>query len=109
MAKQLPQKNNGNTTRQLIAASRFEGPLPPPDLFAKYEQVCPGAADRILRMAEDQSKHRQELEKKIVKSNSRDSLAGIICGLLIGITTIISGAFVAAHGQPWPGALLGGT
>lgn len=40
----------------------FHGPLPPPETLAGYEQACPGAAERILRMAENQAGHRQEQE-----------------------------------------------
>ncbi len=35
----------------------FSGPLPPPEVFAKYEQILSGSADRILKMAENQSTH----------------------------------------------------
>ena len=38
--------------------ARFAGPLPPPQLFEGYERVCPGAADRILTMAELQTRSR---------------------------------------------------
>jgi uncharacterized membrane protein len=36
-----------------------------------YEEVLPGAADRILRMAEDQAMHRQHLERTVVQSKRR--------------------------------------
>src|SRR5258705_11795241 len=35
----------------------YQGPLPPPENFAAYEHVLPGAADRILKMAENQAAH----------------------------------------------------
>ena len=39
---------------QVIAAKSetFEGPLPHPDILARYENILPGIADRIVRMAE---------------------------------------------------------
>ena len=43
--------------------SRFSGPLPPPDAFGEYENVLPGAADRILGMAEYQLQHRASSQK----------------------------------------------
>lgn len=43
---------------QMAMQKSFSGPLPPSDDFARYEQVTPGAGDRILKMAEDQAKHR---------------------------------------------------
>jgi len=41
----------------------FSGPLPPPEILRKFDEVVPGAAERIIKMAEDQSIHRKELEK----------------------------------------------
>lgn len=32
--------------------SEFSGPMPPPSILSGYEKILPGAADRILSMAE---------------------------------------------------------
>lgn len=42
------------------------GPIPPPADLARYEEVFPGAAERLLRMAEVEAEHRHlsELELK---------------------------------------------
>lgn len=37
----------------------FSGPIPHPDLLAQYDQIIPNGADRILLMAEAQSRHRR--------------------------------------------------
>lgn len=95
-------------TRKLISAT-YSGPIPPPEILQGYEKVLPGAAERILSMAEKQAKHRQEMESIKVKSGTRDSLIGEIFALIIGLTTIVSGAVVAIKGQPWPGAVIGTT
>ena len=42
---------------------KFSGPLPSPDDFREYEDVLPGAADRILGMAEFQLHHRASSQK----------------------------------------------
>lgn len=97
-------------TRKFIAATAYSGPLPPPELFVQYEQVLPGAADRILAMVEKQSQHRQTKELIQVKSESRDSLLGIICALIIGLSVIAGGVCIAIIGkQPWPGMAFGAT
>jgi uncharacterized membrane protein len=44
-------------------AALFSGPIPPPDLLERYNQIIPEGADRILKMAEKQSAHRQKIEK----------------------------------------------
>lgn len=40
------------------------GPLPDPETLAGYERISPGAAERIIQMAEDQQKHRHNHENK---------------------------------------------
>ena len=40
------------------------GPLPTPEAFEKYEQTCPGAASRILSMAETEAGERHLANQK---------------------------------------------
>ncbi len=42
----------------------FSGPLPSPQTLEGYENSVPGSAERILKMAESQVYHRQDMEKK---------------------------------------------
>ena len=46
-----------------MSISKFSGPLPSPDHFREYEDVLPGAADRILGMAEFQLHQRASSQK----------------------------------------------
>lgn len=68
----------------------FSGPIPPPDIIEKYERILPGAADRIITMAEQQATHRQAMEKKMIESESRDGLLGIIFAFLLGFGCLIA-------------------
>jgi len=52
-----------------VQAQSFSGPLPPPTALAHYEAVFPGCAERIVRMAENQSEHRQKLESSVILGN----------------------------------------
>lgn len=45
------------------ASSSHSGPLPPAREFAGYESVLPGAAERILRMAEREQDRRIEADR----------------------------------------------
>ena len=94
------------TRRELMAAA-YSGPIPPAEQLKQYEEICEGAADRILAMAETQSLHRQSIESSVIKSNTRNSLLGIIFAFILGLSTIWGGVFLAYNGLPWPGALLG--
>jgi uncharacterized membrane protein len=61
---------NGNNSIEEIEAERFwSGILPRPEDFAKFNDVVPGASERILRMAELEQAHRIEIEKTIIPEN----------------------------------------
>ncbi|MBW2307047.1 MAG: DUF2335 domain-containing protein [Deltaproteobacteria bacterium] len=103
-----PEKSLQIDSRQL-QLTKFTSPLPPPETLKDYDMVLPGAAERILSMAEQQARHRQNLEEIAVKSGSRDSLLGIICGLIIGLVSITGSVICILSGQPLGGGALGVT
>jgi len=86
----------------------FTGPLPPPEAFAKYEQTLKGAADRIISMAEKQQAHRQEIEKKIVKSDIINEKLGLVFGIIVALSAIGGGVYCAYIGQTWAAVAIGG-
>jgi uncharacterized membrane protein len=45
----------------------YRGPLPTSREFKGYEQVLPGAADRIIAIAEKESEYRHDIERKELK------------------------------------------
>ena len=73
-----------------VIKSEFSGPIPPPNIIKGYEDILPGAADRIITMAEEQSRHRQHMEKEMIRVESRDSSLGIMCAFGLGIGCIIA-------------------
>jgi uncharacterized membrane protein len=68
-------------------ASRFSGPLPPPALLAEYEQVLPGLADRIARMAEKEGDSRRSLQSRAM----RLSEWGLASAFTIPMTALVGG------------------
>lgn len=58
-------------------------------------------------MAENQAKHRQDLERITVKSGARDSLFGLISGLIIGVLGILGSVYCILGGQQVGGSILG--
>lgn len=88
----------------------FSGPLPPPEVFARYEHILAGSADRILKMAEIQSSHRQSLEKKVIGGEQFRANTGLVFGFIIGMTIISGGLFMIYLEKEWQGfiVLVGG-
>lgn len=70
----------------------FVGPLPPPSILQGYEQACQGAANRIIKMAENQSQHRQTLEDKVISSNIKNERTAMFLSFTITCGFAIIGA-----------------
>jgi uncharacterized membrane protein len=79
------------------------GPLPDPAILREYDELVPGAADRIISMAEQQSEHRRRLEAMVVRAGIRRAYAGATFGLILGMTSIGGGIYLAATGHDLTG------
>ena len=96
-------------TQSKLSATFSSGPIPDAEQLAKYDTVLPGAADRIISMAERQSVHRQAIEKIVVMSNARNSTLGVVAAFILGVLTIVGGVFLAYNGSELTGTILGST
>src|ERR1044071_9404016 len=83
-------------------------PLPDPSELAAYNQIIPNGADRILKMAEDQSAHRIAIERIVVTSQQNQAFCGQLFGLIIGLSGLGLATYAAISGQPWFGSVIGG-
>jgi uncharacterized membrane protein len=84
---------------QVARSFSFTGPLPPPEVLSKYNEAVPGAAERILAMAEKQSDHRQQLERKVVDSNTFTQKVGPILGFIVAMTAVVGGIELVLKGK----------
>lgn len=82
-----------------MSMETFQGPIPPPAVLEAYERLVQGGAERILKMAENQAVHRQEIEKIVVRAGSRDSLWGIIVSAVIAICAFGWSGYALSIGQ----------
>lgn len=90
-----------------LAGSSFSGPIPPPEIIRGYDEVVPGAAERIISMAERQSEHRQKMEEIMIRAESRDGLLGICFAFALGLGCIIVAAIVVILVPKSAGAIFG--
>ncbi len=93
----------GNQTQLIVEQSQavtYQGPIPHPDAFAEYEKTLPGAADRILSMAEIQQAHRLRLEEKMIAVDARQSMGGLIAGFLVALAVLALAGVFAWIGLP---------
>jgi uncharacterized membrane protein len=87
--------------------SAFIGPLPHPAVMQGYEDVLPGAAERIIALAEKQSAHRMGIESQVVTHESWRSWAGLVAGTVIALAILGGAIGLTISGHEEVGALLG--
>ena len=79
----------------VMRSEMYSGPIPPPEALARYEEIQPGAADRILKMAEKQQEHRMALETKAIGGQVDQSKRGQIFGFIAIFLCIGAAVFFA--------------
>jgi uncharacterized membrane protein len=84
----------------------FSGPLPPPEVLAKYDEIVPGMAERLLTTFERQADHRMTLERKVIDGDIRRSWAGLILGFVFGMALLVGSVFMIASGLAVAGIAL---
>ena len=89
----IPDKKVERAVAKVIQ-SAFSGPIPPPSIIKGYEEIMPGAAERIIAMAENQAKHRQDMEKIMVNAEARDSLLGVVFAFILGVGCLVTSAII---------------
>lgn len=84
----------------------FSGPIPPPEQFEQYENILPGSADRILKMAEKQQDHRIEIEKEAISKSLNLNRRGQTFGFITMLLMLALSVFFALNGMKvWAGTI----
>jgi hypothetical protein len=73
-----------------IVSAHWSGPLPPPAELEKIDQIIPGGADRLLRMAEKEQVHRID-----------DAKRGQYLGWSLVAGAVLAAAVVSLFHGPW--------
>lgn len=99
------QQNSSHVAMSLSAS--YSGPLPHPDILAGYENVLHGAAERIISMAEKEQEHRFSVDEHCLKTDSRDSLLGIMFAFLLGLSALVAGVALSVKVPNKTGIIVG--
>lgn len=93
--------HTGNKANHVVHA-RYAGPIPDADQFAKYDSILPGAADRILVMAEQEQASRlscndknTELQRIHLLKTWQHKFVGLIFAFIMGLVIIGLGTYLA--------------
>ena len=92
--REVPKKE---MAREIVTfvQSTWVGPIPPPSILQGYSEVLKNGGERVFALTEDQSKHRREMESKIVKANISDVKRGqifafILAFIMLGLVTLFT-------------------
>lgn len=69
----------------------FVGPVPPPSIIEAYEEVHPGAASAIFGSWQEQSRHRRDLESKVIDADIAAEWRGLHLGFVLALVVVIGG------------------
>ncbi|MEO2039595.1 MAG: DUF2335 domain-containing protein [Martelella sp.] len=78
----------------VVASEKFSGPIAHPRHMREYENILPGSANRIIKMAEKEQAHNIETEAKIIDAQIRDQKRGMHYGLA-SLLFLVAAALVA--------------
>lgn len=94
----LPQKARREIVSQLTAmvvSESFAGPIAHPRHLREYEAISPGAADRIIQMAEKRSDHQMNMERSVLDAEEKDQRLGMLLGAGLFALLILAALWVA--------------
>ena len=91
------------TQIQIAHSVSVSGPLPHPEFFQAYERTLPGAADRILTMAEKQQEHRHSQQSVRLNLDGTLERRGQWMGFLVAVSGIIGGVTLIMLDKPVEG------
>jgi uncharacterized membrane protein len=102
----LPSRGHPPVDDEHDLTELVNGELPSADTVEAYEQVLPGAADRIMSMLEQQSQHRMQLESALARSAARTERLRELLGIGFVLVVFVVATRLITGGHELPGTLL---
>jgi uncharacterized membrane protein len=103
-----PAPRQPQTQTVSFQAEIVQGPLPDPQVLARYDAIVQGAAERIIAMAERDGQHLQSVEKMRITAMFYERRLGQIFGFLIALSGLSASVFLAYTGHEVTASVIGG-
>ena len=92
-----------------LRIAQFRGPLPPPGALERYDHLLPGAAERILRMAEQEQAAGHRFASEVVAVRATETKRGQSCGFAAALAALGVTAYLGYLGHAFAASVVGGT
>lgn len=108
--QKMPPEEQKKVLKSITIATfqSYSGPLPAPESLDQYNKIIPDGAERIMKMAENQSNHRIKIEEVVIGSQVKQSGRGQIFGLIIAFGALGSSVVLAMYGHDTVASIIGG-
>ncbi len=115
----MAKPSNRVAAESAVHLLHHQGPLPAPEDLHRYEALLPGAAERIMRLSEDEATHRRSLEDRASAANAsaqaeqvasvayqtravfRSDAIGQAAGLIVSLACVAAAVYLAGNGREW--------
>jgi uncharacterized membrane protein len=113
---QIAKEANLSSQQKQIIAQRFsftsqtvhQGIIPDPEELAKFNDATPNGADRILKLVENEQRHKIEMDSKLLELQSKQNARGQLYSVVSIAIIMLSTTLVGIYGDPAvAGGLLG--
>jgi uncharacterized membrane protein len=92
--------------RQQVQVQVWQGQFPPPEAIREYENIQPGAFNRMITMAEEAQKAQISSLQRAQEYQRRDAKRGHLLGAAISLVAMGLSVYCAIHGQSVVAGLL---
>ncbi len=111
--KPIPQQQERLISGR-FEVSQYSGPLPDPEILARYEKVLPGAAERTFKLVESEQEHRHKMQEKQLDAGIADQKdgrniekRGQVFALIIALSSFGVSVFSLSMGQEIAASIFG--
>ena len=96
-----------NNQEVFLNLNQVQGPIPTADEILQYDKVLPGLGGRIVRWAEDEQKHRIDMEYRGQLADITERFIGQCFGMTAILATLYTSIELAHAGHPITAGFVG--
>ncbi len=90
-----------------VSSQVTRGPLPPAEEYSVYVQANPKAGDRILDYADNEQRHRQNMDFKMADASISEMERGQNYAFLLTLALLVLAGIISIFSNPWVGGFVG--
>lgn len=83
----------------VFTTESYQGPVPPPDLIAAYEEAIPNGGQQVLGLANTEQAHRHRLEERQLEAAISAQRLVHVLTFLLTLVIILGGFYLVEHNK----------